>query len=57
LPKVKNDEDRQRLTDIIHHDLQRMDRLISDISQASRLDAELSRDVLNPIDIRNIQTR
>ena len=54
LPKVKNDEDRKRLTDIIHHDLQRMDRLISDISQASRLDAELSRDVLVPIDLRNI---
>ncbi len=54
LPKVKNEEDRQRLTDIIHHDLGRMDRLISDISQASRLDAELSRDVLVPMDVRNI---
>jgi two-component system sensor histidine kinase ChvG len=54
LPKVKNDDDRQRLMMVLHHDLQRMDRLISDISQASRLDAELSRDVLIPLDIRNI---
>lgn len=54
LPKVKKEEDRKQLIDIIYHDLRRMDRLISDISQASRLDAELSRDVLNPIDIRHI---
>lgn len=54
LPKVKNEEDRLRLTDIIYHDLHRMDRLISDISQASRLDAELSRDVLEPLDIRSV---
>lgn len=54
LPIVKKEEDRTRLIEIIHHDLQRMDRLISDISQASRLDAELSRDVLEPMDIRNI---
>lgn len=54
LPKVRNDADRARLTEIIHHDLHRMDRLISDISQASRLDAELSRDTLEPLDIRNI---
>ena len=54
LPKVKNEADRDRLLAILHHDLQRMDRLISDISQASRLDAELSRDVLEPIDVRAI---
>ena len=54
LPKVKNEADRDRLLGILHHDLRRMDRLISDISQASRLDAELSRDVLEPLDIRTI---
>lgn len=54
LPKVKNDTDRAGLLSIIQHDLTRMDRLISDISQASRLDAELTRDVLEPLDIRNI---
>lgn len=54
LPIVKIDEDRTRLIGIIHHDIQRMDRLISDISQASRLDAELSRDVLGHVDIRDV---
>lgn len=54
LPKVKNETDRAGLLSIIQHDLQRMDRLISDISQASRLDAELSRDILEPLDIRHI---
>jgi len=54
LPIVKKDEDRARLLGIIQHDLQRMDRLISDISQASRLDSELSRDILEPLDVRNI---
>lgn len=54
LPKVKNDTDRQQLMGVLHHDLERMDRLISDISQASRLDAELSRDILVPIDVCNI---
>lgn len=54
LPKVKNDTDRAGLLSIIQHDLHRMDRLISDISQASRLDAELSRDILAPVDLRNI---
>lgn len=54
LQKVKAENDRQRLSEIILHDLQRMDRLITDISQASRLDTELSRDVLNPIDLRDV---
>jgi len=54
LPKVRTEEDREKITSIIHHDLQRMDRLISDISQASRLDSELSRDILEPLDIRHV---
>lgn len=54
LPKVKNDTDRAGLLGIIQHDLHRMDRLISDISQASRLDAELSRDILESVDLRHI---
>jgi two-component system sensor histidine kinase ChvG len=41
---IKNDEDRQRLMDVILHDVERLDRLISDISKSSRLDAELSRE-------------
>ncbi|HBF60320.1 MAG TPA: histidine kinase, partial [Methyloceanibacter sp.] len=40
LPLVKDSESRERLMDIIQHDVKRLDRLISDISDASRLDAE-----------------
>ena len=50
LPLVKNDEQRQRLTAVILHDVQRLDRLISDISNASRLDAELAREIMNRVD-------
>lgn len=50
--KIKNKKDRDRLMEIIQHDVQRLDRLISDISNASRLDAELSRDEMGPVDLR-----
>ncbi len=43
LPLARSDESKQRLMDIIQHDVRRLDRLISDISDASRLDAELAR--------------
>ncbi|HPF78835.1 MAG TPA: stimulus-sensing domain-containing protein [Alphaproteobacteria bacterium] len=49
--RVKDDESRKKLMDIIHHDVRRLDRLISDISSASRLDAELSREEMSDIDI------
>ncbi len=49
--RVKTDEQRERLLAIIHHDVQRLDRLISDISNASRLDAELSRAKAAPVDV------
>lgn len=54
LEKVSNEESRKKLNDIIIHDLLRMDRLISDISQASRIDAELPRDILESIDLREV---
>jgi two-component system, OmpR family, sensor histidine kinase ChvG len=40
LPRAKRVEDRERLHAIIQHDVRRLDRLISDISNASRRDAE-----------------
>ena len=43
LPLAKTAESKARLTEIIQHDVRRLDRLISDISNASRLDAELAR--------------
>ncbi|OIN85627.1 MAG: hypothetical protein AUJ12_08770 [Alphaproteobacteria bacterium CG1_02_46_17] len=53
-PRVKKEDDRQKLMGVALHDLQRMDRLISDISQASRLDVELSRSELFLLDLREI---
>ncbi|TIV91367.1 MAG: HAMP domain-containing histidine kinase, partial [Mesorhizobium sp.] len=44
LPLAKNDTSRARLMEIIQHDVKRLDRLITDISDASRLDAELARE-------------
>lgn len=51
LPLAKSDEARGRLLGVIEHDVQRLDRLISDISDASRLDAELQRQDAEPVDI------
>lgn len=51
LPLAKTDEARTRLMDVIQHDVKRLDRLISDISDASRLDAELARIEAEPVDI------
>lgn len=52
--KVTDEEDRKRLLDIIAHDVQRLDRLISDISKASRIDAELNRDDHEDVDLANL---
>ena len=38
---VKKEEHREKLLDVIDHDVRRLDRLVSDISNASRLDSEL----------------
>ena len=52
LPLAKNDESRKRLLDVIQHDVKRLDRLITDISDASRLDAELAREDSEHVDLR-----
>lgn len=41
LRMVKKEEHREKLLDVIEHDVRRLDRLVSDISNASRLDSEL----------------
>jgi two-component system sensor histidine kinase ChvG len=51
LPRVKSGPSRDRLLDIMQHDVRRLDRLISDISDASRLDAELARGEASPVDL------
>ncbi len=52
LPLAKNDTSRGRLLDVIQHDVKRLDRLISDISDASRLDAELQRQESVAVDLK-----
>jgi two-component system sensor histidine kinase ChvG len=54
LPLAKSDDSRSRLLAVIEHDVRRLDRLISDISDASRLDAELQRQDVEPVDIRRL---
>jgi two-component system sensor histidine kinase ChvG len=54
LPLAKTEESKQRLTEIIFHDVRRLDRLISDISDASRLDAELARSDSTPVDMESL---
>ncbi len=56
LPLARNEHSRQRLMDVIQHDVRRMDRLISDISDASRLDAELARQDGAKVDMRQLLT-
>ena len=38
---AKREDQRERLLEVIEHDVKRLDRLVSDISNASRLDSEL----------------
>ncbi|HET7083494.1 MAG TPA: stimulus-sensing domain-containing protein [Rhizomicrobium sp.] len=47
--RAKDEESRARLLDIVRGDVKRIDRLITDISDASRLDAELSREAKEPV--------
>ncbi len=56
LPVAKTEESRARLLTIIQHDVKRLDRLISDISDASRLDAELQRQEAAPVDVAKLLT-
>lgn len=51
LRRIDDRGQQQRLLGIIAADVVRLDRLISDISDASRVDAELSRTATAPIDV------
>jgi two-component system, OmpR family, sensor histidine kinase ChvG len=51
LPRVREGASKERLLDVIQHDVRRLDRLISDISDASRLDAELARADAEVVDL------
>jgi len=56
LPLAKNENSRARLMEIIQHDVKRLDRLITDISDASRLDAELAREDASTVDLKRFIT-
>jgi two-component system sensor histidine kinase ChvG len=56
LPLAKSDASRARLLEVIEHDVKRLDRLISDISDASRLDAELQRRETGAVDLTKLLT-
>ena len=48
---AKRDDQRQKLLEIIEHDVRRLDRLVSDISNASRLDAEVVKEDEEPLNL------
>ncbi|MXP64373.1 HAMP domain-containing protein [Roseomonas sp. M0104] len=54
LRRIENPEHQRRLLAIIADDAVRMDRLIADIADSSRVDAELSRTASEPVDIAPI---
>ena len=48
---AKRDDQREKLLNVIEHDVRRLDRLVSDISNASRLDSELVKEDQQPFDL------
>jgi two-component system sensor histidine kinase ChvG len=56
LDLISDAEARLQLTNILKQDVGRLDRLITDISNASRLDAELSREAPRPLDFGRLLT-
>ena len=54
LRRIDQPEQRNRLLAIIAEDAVHMDRLIGDISDSSRVDSEMSRTVLTPVDVAPI---
>ncbi len=54
LEKVKDDGLRTELTAIAAHDVRRIDRLVTEIAEASRIDAELSRTQFVDVDLMTL---
>nr|WP_236626180.1 sensor histidine kinase [Actibacterium mucosum] len=53
---AKRPDQRNKLLDVIEHDVRRLDRLVSDISNASRLDSELVKEEEEAFDLCNLLT-
>ena len=51
LERVEDPAVRHQLLDVVRQDVRRLDRLVVDIAEASRLDAELSRARFEPVDL------
>jgi two-component system sensor histidine kinase ChvG len=51
LRMIKREDQRVKLLDVIDHDVRRLDRLVSDISNASRLDSELVKEEEEAFDL------
>ncbi len=51
LPRVTDPALRAQLNDIAAHDVRRIDRLVTEIAEASRVDAEISRATFDAVDI------
>ncbi|WP_244488188.1 sensor histidine kinase [Aureimonas sp. Leaf454] len=54
LPMARSEDSKARLLAVIEHDVRRLDRLITDISDASRLDAELARELSERVDLAGL---
>ena len=54
LTYAKTDEQRQEVVRQIQNELKRLNRLITDVSNASRLDAELARQQMGPVDVTSV---
>lgn len=54
LPRARTEEQRYELVRVIGDDVRRLDRLITEISDASRLDAELARERAKPLNVANL---
>lgn len=54
IARAEDEATRNRLMAIARNDIKRIDRLITDISDISRLDAELSRESAEPVDIAHL---
>ena len=48
---ARREDQRERLLEVIEHDVRRLDRLVSDISNASRLDSELVKEAQEGFDL------
>lgn len=54
LSLAKTEEQRAQLVQQVQEELKRLNRLITDVSKASRLDAELARQQNSPVDLRSV---